>query len=119
MLPKSYRQNGAGAEPESFETLIPARLDRLPWHRVHWLIVLSLGITWVLDGLEVTLLGAIAGVLESADTLGLSAAQIGFISSSYLVGAVLGAVVFGFLTDHFGRRRFFSLHCPFISWVWD
>ncbi len=109
MLPNSKYQRGAGAGPESFETLIPARLDRLPWHRFHWLLILSLGITWVLDGLEVTLLGAIAGALESPDTLGLSAAQIGFISSSYLAGAVLGAVVFGFLTDHFGRRRFYFL----------
>jgi MFS family permease len=92
---------------EVFETLIPARLDRLPWSRFHWLLVVGLGITWVLDGLEVTLMGAISAVLQRHDVLHFTAAQIGSISSAYLVGAVLGALVFGHLTDRYGRRTFF------------
>jgi MFS family permease len=92
---------------EVFETLIPARLDRLPWSRFHLLLVVGLGITWVLDGLEVTLMGAISAVLQRHDVLHFTAAQIGSISSAYLVGAVLGALVFGHLTDRYGRRTFF------------
>jgi MFS family permease len=94
---------------EVFETLIPARLDRLPWSRFHWLLVVGLGITWVLDGLEVTLMGAISAVLQRKDVLHFTAAQIGSISSAYLVGAVLGALVFGHLTDRYGRRTFFFI----------
>jgi len=92
---------------DSFETLIPARLDRLFWSRFHWLLVIGLGITWILDGLEITLMGAISAVLQRPDVLHFSAAQIGFISSCYLTGAVAGALVFGHLTDRFGRRMFF------------
>jgi MFS family permease len=92
---------------EIFDTLIPARLDRLPWSRFHWLLVMGLGITWVLDGLEITLMGAISAVLQRPDVLDFSAAQIGSISSAYLTGAVLGALVFGHLTDRYGRRTFF------------
>ncbi len=94
---------------ETFETLIPARLDRLPWSRFHSLLVMALGITWILDGLEVTLMGAISAVLQRQDVLQFTAAQIGFISSCYLTGAVLGSLVFGHLTDRFGRRTFFFL----------
>jgi MFS family permease len=96
-------------DAETFETLIPARLDRLPWSPFHTLLVMGLGITWILDGLEVTLMGAISAVLERPDVMGFSAAQIGFIGSSYLAGAVLGSLVFGHLTDRFGRRKFFFL----------
>jgi MFS family permease len=94
---------------DEFLTLIPARLDRLPWSRFHTLIVVGLGITWALDGLEVTLMGAIGAVLQRPNTLGLNAAQIGFISSCYLAGAAAGALVFGHLTDRHGRRRFFFI----------
>jgi MFS family permease len=94
---------------ETFETLIPARLDRLNWSRFHWLLVIGLGITWVLDGLEVTLMGAISAVLQRRDVLHFTGAQIGAIGSSYLAGAVIGSLVFGHLTDRFGRRTFFFI----------
>jgi MFS family permease len=94
---------------DEIETLIPARLDRVPWSRFHWLLVVALGITWILDGLEVTLMGAVAAVLQHPQTLNFSAAQIGFVSSCYLTGAVIGALVFGHLTDNFGRRTFFFI----------
>jgi hypothetical protein len=83
------------ASPRRIETLIPARLDRLPWTRFHTMIVLGLGITWVLDGLEVTLFGAISAVLQEPETLHFTPAEIGLLASFYLIGAVLGSLVFG------------------------
>ncbi len=88
-------------------TCIPARLDRLPWSRWHWLIVTGLGITWVLDGLEVTLAGTIGGVLR--DALGMSDAQVGQSATFYLTGAVLGALFFGWATDRLGRKKLFTI----------
>jgi MFS family permease len=105
-LMSSSSANGTSA---TFETLIPARLDRLPWSRFHTLLVMALGITWILDGLEVTLMGAIAAVIQRPEVLGFSATQIGFISSAYLTGAVLGSLAFGHLTDRLGRRKLFFL----------
>jgi MFS family permease len=98
--------DAAGAWPK-ITTNIPARLDRLPWSRFHVLILLALGITWILDGIEVTIVGAIAPVLRNTDTLGLSATQIGSAASAYITGAVAGALLFGWLTDRFGRRLVF------------
>lgn len=89
------------------ETDLPARLDRLPWSRWHWRVVIALGVTWLLDGLEVTLVGAVANVLGREDTLNLSEAQIGGSVSAYLAGAVLGALLFGRLTDKLGRKKLF------------
>lgn len=86
---------------------IPARLDRLPWSRWHWRVVIALGVAWVLDGLEVTLVGSIGAVLERPDTLGLSAGQIGWSGSIYIAGAVIGALLFGRLTDRLGRKKLF------------
>src|SRR5215469_2142695 len=89
------------------DTDIPARLDRLPWTRFHTLIVAALGITWILDGLEVTLAGSIAGALQESPVLHFSAAEVGLVGSAYLTGAVTGAVLFGYLTDRFGRKKLF------------
>jgi MFS family permease len=99
-------ETGAGG---LFQTLIPCRMDRLPWSRFHWLVVTALGITWVLDGLEVTIKGAISGVLQEAETLHFTSAEIGLIASFYLTGAVLGSLFFGYLTDLYGRKRLFFL----------
>ena len=89
------------------ETDIPARLDRLPWSAWHWRVVIALGVTWVLDGLEVTLVGAVAGALIRPDTLALTEQQVGGAATAYLAGAILGALVFGRLTDLVGRKRLF------------
>ncbi|HWZ10585.1 MAG TPA: MFS transporter, partial [Xanthobacteraceae bacterium] len=89
------------------ETDIPARLDALPVGRFHVLVIVALGITWILDGLEVTLAGALSGELTQSSGLGLSNAQIGIAGSSYLCGAVLGAFFFGWLTDRLGRKKLF------------
>ena len=92
----------------SFTTDIPARLDRLPWSRFHWLVIFALGIAWILDGLEVTIVGSLAGALSQSHTLHLSAQQVGDAASAYLIGAVGGALFFGWLTDRLGRKKLFS-----------
>jgi MFS family permease len=89
------------------ETTVPARLDRLPWGGFHWRVVIALGITWVLDGLEVTLAGTLAGAIK--DSLHLTNAGVGLASSAYLSGAVLGGLYFGWLTDRLGRRKLFFI----------
>ncbi len=91
------------------KTDIPARMDALPWSRWHWMIVTALGVTWVLDGLEVTLAGAIGAALKDPRALHLTDAQVGLSATFYLVGAVAGALAFGYLTDRFGRRKLFFL----------
>ncbi|MBB2190506.1 MFS transporter [Gluconacetobacter azotocaptans] len=90
-------------------TDIPARLDRLPWSRFHVLVVIALGITWILDGLEVTIVGSVAPVLQRSDTLGLSAEGVGAAASSYVAGAVIGALLFGWMSDRLGRRQIFTV----------
>src|ERR1700761_1503778 len=89
------------------EATIPQRLDALPWSRWHTRFVVALGITWLLDGLEGSLGGSLAGALKSREGLFLTDGQLGLSSSFYLVGAVLGAVVLGALADRFGRRKIF------------
>src|SRR5271156_722223 len=100
----------AGAQSGAIiETDIPARLDALPFGRFHLLVISALGITWILDGLEVTLAGALSGELKASSGLNLSDAQIGIAGSSYLCGAVVGAFFFGWLTDRSGRKKLFSI----------
>src|SRR5580700_9768645 len=91
------------------ETDIPSRLDALPFGRFHLLVIVALGITWILDGLEVTLAGALSGELKQSSALGLSNAQVGLAGSCYLAGAVLGACFFGWLTDRLGRKKLFTI----------
>jgi MFS family permease len=88
-------------------TDIPARLDRLPWSAWHWRVVIALGVSWLLDGLEVTVVGSLGPSLQRADTLALSATEVGWAASAYIAGAVLGALFFGRLADRLGRKRMF------------
>ena len=97
------------ADGEWIESYVPARLDRMPWSWWHWLIVIALGTTWILDGLEVTLAGSLGGILTRRETLGLSDAQVGASATFYLAGAVLGALLFGYVTDRLGRKRLFFI----------
>jgi MFS family permease len=86
---------------------IPARLDRLPWSGWHWRVVIALGVSWLLDGLEVTVVGSLGPALQRPDTLGLTASEIGWAASAYIAGAVLGALFFGRLADRLGRKQMF------------
>jgi MFS family permease len=96
-------------QQEALQTDIPFRLDRLPWSRFHILVTLGLGITWILDGLEVTIVGSLGPALESPQTLHLSSQNLGAIASFYVMGAVTGALAFGWITDQFGRRLVFYI----------
>ncbi len=99
----------SGAAARLVETDIPSRLDALRWGRFHTRVVLALGITWILDGLEVTLAGALAGALKQSPVLQFSNLDVGLANSAYLAGAVLGALGFGWLTDRIGRRKLFFI----------
>jgi MFS family permease len=104
--------NGGSVTPVSsgiIETDIPARLDRLPWGRFHTLVVVALGVTWILDGLEVTLSGTVAGALKQSPVLQFTNTEVGLAASAYLAGAVLGALFFGWLTDRLGRKKLFFI----------
>ena len=94
---------------DTFETNVPQRMDRLPWSRFHWLVVTALGITWILDGLEVTLVGSLSGAIAASPRLRLTDTEVGLTASAYLGGAVVGALFFGWLTDRLGRKKLFTV----------
>jgi hypothetical protein len=98
------------ASLKTIHTTIPARMDRLPWSKFHWLVVIGLGTVWILDGLEVTIVGSMSDILKDPnDGLGLSSAQIGQAGAIYVAGACIGALFFGQLTDRFGRKKLFMI----------
>lgn len=98
------------AELNRIETQVPARMDRLPWSRFHWRVVFGLGLVWILDGLEVTMVGNVAARLtEDGSGIDISAGQIGLAAAIYIVGATLGALFFGQLTDRWGRKKLFLI----------
>ena len=96
---------GATESDRVVRTLIPARMDRLPWAGFHWMVVLGLGVSWILDGIEIQLVSA-SGF---KDTLGMSSEDVGFTGTVYLIGQVVGALVFGRLTDRWGRKKLFII----------
>jgi MFS family permease len=100
-----------GVEAGTIETKIPSRLDRLPWSRFHWIVIVGLGTAWILDGLEVNVVGSISSrISEHGAGTGLSAGDVsGWAASLYIAGACVGAIVFGQLTDRFGRKRLFMV----------
>ncbi len=101
--------DSSNSAADTFETDVPQRMDRLPWSRFHWLVVIALGITWILDGLEVTLVGSLAGAIADSPRLQLTETQVGLTASAYLAGAVVGALFFGWLTDRLGRKKLFTI----------
>jgi MFS family permease len=101
---------GSLAEGRVIETDIPARLDRLPWARWHWMVLIGLGTVWILDGLEVTIVGTISSRLtEKGSGIAISTAQIGQAAAIYVAGACVGALFFGWLADRMGRKRLFLI----------
>ncbi|HEY2165919.1 MAG TPA: MFS transporter, partial [Jatrophihabitantaceae bacterium] len=109
MTSSSGRRGAAGLK--TIRTKIPARLDRLPWSHWHWLVVIALGSVWLLDGLEVTIVGNVAPRLgEHGSGIHISTSQVtGFGAASYVAGACVGALLFGWLTDRFGRKKLFMV----------
>src|SRR3979490_2077132 len=103
------RQERAVAEGKAIPSRVPARMDRLPWTRFHWMIIVGLGVSWILDGLEIQLVSLVGNVLKEPSTLHLTTSQVGLLASIYLAGEVVGALIFGRLTDKWGRRSLFII----------
>jgi MFS family permease len=106
---REFEPRRPGSNTGVIRTNIPQRMDRLPWSRWHWLVVIALGITWILDGLEVTIVGSVGPVLTEHQTLNLTSTEVGAAATAYLIGAVIGALFFGRLTDMMGRKRLFMI----------
>src|SRR6476646_9988509 len=112
IMPRAGEGIGAAmsSDANTIETAIPARLDRLPWSRFHWMVVIGLGTVWILDGLEVTMVGSVATQLTTAGSgIAISVSQIGVAAAAYVAGACVGALFFGQLTDRFGRKKLFLI----------
>src|SRR5258708_14553772 len=99
--------SSAAAAGGAIRGLVPARMDRLRWTRFHWRVILGLGSAWILDGLEIQIVATVGTVLQDKGTLHLNAGEVGFMGSVYLFGEVVGALVFGRITDLIGRKRLF------------
>jgi MFS family permease len=108
-MPEATAVNKRDEPAGVIRTDIPSRMDVLPCSRWHLMVVIALGVTWVLDGLEVTLAGAVGAALKDRRALGLTDAQVGWSATWYLAGAVVGALAFGYATDRFGRKKLFFL----------
>src|SRR5690242_2322962 len=105
----SQQADPRAIHPGGIESDVPARLDRLPWSRFHWLLIIALGVTWILDGREATVVASSGPVLLDASTLNLNASEVGLAGTLYLAGAIGGALFFGHLTDRLGRKRLFTV----------
>ncbi|MGH3569786.1 MAG: MFS transporter [Pseudonocardia sp.] len=101
--------DASAAAPGAVRSLIPARIDRLPWSPFHTRMVGALGAVWILDGLEITVASAVAATLSLPETLALSSTQVGLLATVYLIGEVVGALFFGRLSDRLGRRNLFMI----------
>src|SRR3954466_14406177 len=95
--------------PGAIRSLIPARIDRLPWSPFHTRMVIALGVAWILDGLEITVASAVVGKLTEADTLAITSTEAGLIATVYLIGEVVGALFFGRMSDKLGRKKLFII----------
>src|SRR4051812_18637970 len=95
--------------PGVIRSIIPARIDRLPWSPFHTRMVVALGVAWILDGLEITVASSVADTLTQPETLALSSTAVGFVATVYLAGEVVGALFFGRLSDKLGRRNLFMI----------